>query len=184
MRLFHTKDKADIYGEEIPLEYVSLEECEQLDLFNCGNETIDEIIKHELVSDTMTKSFAVLNRNDNDAVAVYSLSCSGFVIRYDQKIFIYPAVEIKYFAVNEKYQDIQYCDDKEQGCLSNAIFDRIIADIYSFTENYCGADKIILYAVPSAYDFYKRIGFEDFKDFMQQSQDRFLDGCIPMFFNM
>lgn len=184
MRLFHTKNKAEVYGENIRLDYIDLKDCVQLDTFVCGNEVIDDIIKTELVNDTMTKAFAVIDKEHNEAVAVYSLSCSGFIIQFSQKVCIYPAVEIKYFAMNEKYQDIQYCEDKSLGCLSNAIFDQIIADIYEFTDKYCGADKIILYAVPSAYDFYKRIGFEDFKDFMLQSQDRFLDGCIPMFFDM
>ena len=90
----------------------------------------------------------------------------------------------KYFVTNDWYQDIQYCEDKSFGCLSNVIFDKVIADIYEFTENYCGADKIILYSVPSAYEFYNRAGFCDFEEYMLQSDDKFLDGCIPMYFIM
>lgn len=184
MRLFHTKNRGEIFGEDIILDYSDLQSCKSLQSFTCGNDSIDNIIKEKLIDDTMTKSFAVSDKESTDIIAVYSLSCSGFIVQSYQKVFIYPAVEIQYFAIHEKYQDIQYCPDTSYGCLSNILFDRIIAEIYDFTDKYCGADKIILYSVPTAHDFYIKSGFQDFEEYMLKSQDRFLDGCIPMFFNM
>ena len=184
MRLFLTESKAELYGNQIDLEYLYLSECDNINEFTCGNEVINDIIKNKLVEDTSTTSFAVINKNNHDIIAIYALSCSGFVVQSANKFHIYPSVEIKYFVINDQYQDIQYCEDRSFGCLSNIIFDKVIADIYEFTENYCGADKIILYSVPSAYEFYNRAGFCDFEEYMLQSDDKFLDGCIPMYFIM
>ena len=35
----------------------------------------------------------------------------------------------------------------------------MISKIYEFTEEICGADKVILYAVPKARNFYEKNGF-------------------------
>lgn len=88
------------------------------------------------------------------------------------------------FAVDEAYQHIPYSDDPEDGTLSDIIFNFAISKIYDFTEKYCGADKVILYAVPKAVNFYRKNFFSEFETFMLKSESRFLDGCIPMYMNL
>ena len=53
-----------------------------------------------------------------------------------------------------------------------------------FTDTYCGANKIILYSVPDAVKFYERSGFKPFENYMLQSNERYLEGCIPMYFDL
>ena len=62
------------------------------------------------------------------------------------------------FAIDENYQHMQYSEDIEDGSFSDILFSDVIGFIYDFTENYCGADKIILYSVPDAKSFYIRNG--------------------------
>ena len=39
----------------------------------------------------------------------------------------------------------------------------------------------MLYAAPNAVPFYSKCGFVDFEKDMLQNQDRFPDGCTPMY---
>lgn len=87
------------------------------------------------------------------------------------------------FAMDENYKHMLFSPE-EPFTLSDYIFSNVIAKIYDFTENTCGADKIILYAVPQAENFYLKNGFTRFQDFMLHSESRFLDGCIPLYMDL
>ena len=75
-------------------------------------------------------------------------------------------------------------EDADEGNLSDMLFSDIISYIYDFTDNQCGADKIILYSVPNAKNFYQRNGFCEFQEFMKPSTSWFTDGCIPMYMDL
>lgn len=66
------------------------------------------------------------------------------------------------FAIDERYQHLPYSAEKEDGTFSDYIFRFVISKIYEFTEEICGADKVILYAVPKAKNFYEKNGFTVF----------------------
>ncbi len=154
--------------------------------FTCGDSDFDENIKERLLEDSQITSYLVVNSDQGhkETIAVYSICCSGFIIQSSEKNYIYPAVEIKYFAVSEEYQDLPFSNKAEDGCVSSVIFDQVIYRINEFTDNVCGADKIILYAVPRAVEFYQKSGFESFEEFMLQSDHRYLEGCVPMFMDL
>lgn len=88
------------------------------------------------------------------------------------------------FAIDEKYQHMNYSENIEDGNFSDMLFSEVIGNIYNFTDNYCGADKVILYSVPDAESFYTRNGFKRFERFMLQSTSIFVDGCIPMYLSL
>ncbi|SCH77105.1 Uncharacterised protein [uncultured Ruminococcus sp.] len=158
--------------------------------FHSGNDSIDSYFKGkcEAITDTSAKSFVVTNDNTQNGmpsvIGVYSLCCSGYVIDSHNYFYIHPAVEIKYFAINEYYQDIQYSENTEEGCLSSNILATIIGRIISFTDSYCGANKVILYSVPEAEFFYQRMGFHLFANYMLKNNERYLEGCIPMYLDL
>jgi hypothetical protein len=152
--------------------------------FNCGNEVINEYLKKEAYMDTQATTFLIVSNSDRQVIAYYSLNCSGFVVGDEKKFTIYPAVEIKMFAIDERYQHMPYSTDDEDGNLSDMLFSDVIGYIYAFTDNMCGADKVILYSVPNAESFYIRNGFKRFERFMLQSTSLFLEGCIPMYLNL
>lgn len=175
-----------IYGKDIFYNIISFtpKEVQLVQNFNCGNDVINSYLKEEASCDTKATTFIIVNNDNNQVIAYYSLSCSGFVVNNGNNFTIYPAVEIKMFAIDEQYQHISYSTDKEDGNLSDTLFANVIGYIYDFTDNMCGADKVILYSVPSAENFYKRNGFKRFESFMLQSTSLFLDGCIPMYLNL
>lgn len=152
--------------------------------FDCGNETLNDYLKIDAKDDAHSTVFMIIDKDVQSVIGYYSLRCSGFVINCNNHFTIYPAVEIKMFAIDEKYQHTSISDIAEEGTLSDAILAYVISEIYDFTNNYCGADKVILYSVPKAVDFYSKNGFKAFEEFMLKSESRFLDGCIPMYLDL
>lgn len=184
--MINLKDN-NFYGEDIHFIFEKL--CNNnnwlLDNFTCGNRQIDLDVR-KLLNDPKTVTNLVINANNNDVVCVYSLSCSGYVVTLQNKNYIYPAVEIKYFVIDKKYQNIPFYrfDDNDDDCISHKIFCKVIATINNITDQYCGADKIILYSTDVGVKFYARSGFVDFKSYMMRNDDSYLDGCTPMFYDL
>ena len=179
-------NKLPVYGENIKLSVSKLlaeEDKAIVQSFDCGNEVINSYLKKYAYQDPQSATFVIYDLEKNFVVSYYSLSCSGFVLNLNSHITIYPAVEIKMFAVDDNYKHVLFSPD-DKFTLSDYIFSNVIAKIYDFTEKTCGADKIILYAVPQAENFYIKNGFTRFQDFMLQSESKFLDGCIPMYMDL
>lgn len=173
-----------MYGQDIQLDCVILDKdnADLLKSFSCGNDGIDEYITVKGYSDLMAVTKMILNSANNDVICVYSLCCSSFIMGCaNGKYHPYPAVEIKIFAINKKYQDMRYSNDPSEGCLSNFILNMIIGEIFDFTDNVCGANTILLYSTEEGYNFYKKNGFKDFVEQAVKSSDRFVDDCRPMF---
>ncbi|MBR6923228.1 MAG: hypothetical protein IKH50_01685 [Oscillospiraceae bacterium] len=177
-----------IYGQDITKETLRFteEEKDTAQSFNCGNEVIDNYLKTKAYKDPQAVTFIVKDVNEDSLICYYSLSCSGLALDHGigGKITIYPAVEIKMFAIDEKYQHTQFSEDPEEGNLSDYLFYDVISHIFKFTDEQCGADKIVLYSVPEALNFYSRNGFSTFEDYMKPSSDWFTDGCIPMYLDL
>ena len=176
-----------MFGKDIEFETIQFTK-QVKDLakdFNCGNEVLNEYLQKTACDDTQAVTFVIRDTKNNNIMCYYSISCSGFIVELAQKQYmIYPAVEIKMFAIDEKYQHIPISEDSDEGNLSDILFASVICRINEFTENQCGADKIILYSVEQAKTFYERNGFKCFEDYMLQSTSRFLDGCIPMYYSL
>ena len=95
-----------------------------------------------------------------------------------------PAVEVKNFALNEKYQNMPYEDDASKGVLADYVLADLIISIIDFTDYICGASRIILHSTPGAHEFYIRNKFKDFEEFMIPEKKMYLEDCIPMFLNL
>lgn len=175
--------ESNLYGENLRLELYTFSDNipSGLPRFSCGNDFIDDYIKSKAAGDTSAVTHAVVNADNGDVIAVYTLSCAGFVHRLYDKFYSVPAVELKMFAVDKNYQNMPYSSDKADGCISNFILSSVIADCMDFTDNICGADIIILYSTNEGYDFYSKSGFIDFPDSSIRNEKSDLDGCIPMY---
>ena len=177
----------NLYGNQIAIELpvkVGKENNAYIQSFNCGNEVMNEYLKYQAEDDAQAVTFILIDQTARAIIGYYSLSCSGFIVESMGHFTIYPAVEIKLFAIDEHYQHLPYSVEKEDGTFSDYIFRFVISKIYEFTEEICGADKVILYAVPKAKNFYEKNGFTVFPPFMLQSESRFLEGCIPMYLDL
>lgn len=158
-----------------------------INTFNCGNSELDDFLKNKALKDldsgkSVTK-LVILEDNNIDVMAYYSLNCSSIIMNSHGKNNFSPAVEIKVFAMNNKYQHTVSKEDKDF-TLSDLAFCKIIEEINNFSSNVCGAENIILYSVPKAVNFYKRNGFTNFEDYMIKNDERYLRGCEPMWLRL
>lgn len=153
-----------------------------IDEFCCGNDILDDYLYNESLFDCDSVTHIVL---DNDkCVGFCSLSCGAIYMDDNYKIHTFPAVEIKYFAVDKEYQGKVLSDDYGSFTFANAILNKIVFNvIYDFTENICGASRVILYSTPRAVNFYKNFGFKIFDNSFLIDESSYLDECVPMIYN-
>lgn len=176
-------------GEDIELDLINfnddnLEQKYDIKNFKCTNENIDDYLYNSALKDfndglTVTKLF--INKKNKDIVAYFSLCSSAIVYKIMGKLHYEPAIEIKMFAVNEKYQHMKYSEDEEELTLSDMILSMVIGEIRDIGEKYCGVKSVILYSVPEAYNFYDRNFFEDFNEYMVKDQGCFTNDCKAMY---
>lgn len=92
---------------------------------------------------------------------------NGMELKYDMQICGIPALEIKMFAVNEKYQDMFY----EYGGLDLPISAWVMRSIIDYANTLiCGVlgfKAIFLHALPNAERFYENNGFHPVEINMQ-----------------
>lgn len=146
----------------------------------CENEVINDYFTNKEQDDNDTVSFAFIDEEKKTLVALSSLSCSSIIMESGNKLHLFPAVEIKMFAVNKEYQHKPVFPEDDQHWSSHCL-DKIIFHIREFTDTYCGASRIVLYSVPKAESFYLRAGFKKFLEFMRPQDKSFLEDCTPMY---
>lgn len=164
-------------------EQLTSENTSLLDNFSCGNSELDRVFKNECANDFSSVTKLIINNRNADVICVYSLNCASMILENHKKHYPAPAVEIKYFAINEKYQDIKSLDIDE-GCLSSVILYDLMAQIFTFTDEICGANFVFLYSTPMGEKFYRKCGFVDFPIDVWQNDSRYLEGCVPLCFKL
>jgi len=172
------------YGSNLNLsiEKLSKEIISQYE-FNCGNEYINNCFKNS-INNIDTADFVYIDRTNDKLVAYYSLSCSSIMINSNSSLInLAPAVEISVFALAQDYQGLLMYEDDDFN-LSVHILDKIIEKIVNFTDEQCGAGRIVLYSVPQAYNFYRNYGFNDFIELMKPAASKTTEDCIPMYLNL
>lgn len=180
-----------VYGKDIKFGIYKLDDIhkQQVSSFCCGTKSIDDFLKErayeEMESGNCVTKVVIVEDNESDdnnkIIAYYSLSASSIVIESFKQKYFYPAVEIKMFAVLDKFHGLNFTEDDEEGTFSEYLFSSIIDDINKLSKNEIGVQHIILYSVPKAYNFYhNKMGFIDFTELMVKNNERYLNGCIPM----
>lgn len=161
------------------IEKLSYQNNELIKGFDCGNEEINNYLIERAYSDYDCVTHLILSNDKQLCIGYFSLSCAAIYMNDGYKVHTRPAVEIKFFAIDKQYQG------KKTGLdtYASIAFAKVIGDmIYNFTEDVCGASRIILYSTPRAVNFYKRARFVDFHDVFYVDQSSYLDGCVPMIY--
>ena len=198
--LNYLKDKLKIqkindipkYGRNIDFVFQRLEKkyLNKLKKFDCTDNKINKFFQKHAIDDDESVTHLYINKNNNDIIACVSLSCSGIILDIDNYSYIYPAVEIKMFAVDKKYQGKPFSNGSDK-TLSDVIFNNVLFDVIdSFTENYCGATHVILYSKIKAVHFYQKHNFHSFKEYLvddksyslKRNDSYTVSECIPLFF--
>lgn len=166
------------------MEVVSDESASIFSGFTSGSPEIDRYFREAAAVDLRNVCYAYRNQENGDVIGLAALCCSGINLNNAGLVELIPSIKIDYFAVSEKYQDIELSesdDPEDHYYVSDAFLCLLIKEIRTITESYLGATHIVLYSVPEAVHFYKRNLFCDFKEFMKPEQYRYLDGCKPMY---
>ena len=155
-----------------------------IDIFDAGldNFSFNEFIKKEAdeyknIGDGVT--YLVFNKqnNESDEIVAYFTLCSGAIpyverwkvpkeeqeelgLEYEEIHCGIPAIELKMFAVSQKYQDVFYQHEDEQMPVSAWILMSIIDMVYEMKSSIVGIKALYLRSVPNAEIFYKKNGFD------------------------
>ena len=88
-------------------------------------------------------------------------------MQYNEEIWGISALEIKMFAVDEKYQDVFFEYEGEDLPIAAWIIRNIINDTYILMNTVVGFKALFLHAIPDAKEFYSKNGFKPMKINMQ-----------------
>lgn len=177
------------YGEEIPIEIQILtqENKKYTETFFCDNESIDRYFRCIAPHDATAVTYLFIDTEYDALVACVTLSCSAIFEKADEDIdqfsTILSAMEIKYFAVDETYKHRPYRKNAKLS-LSHYLMDYMLVMILRMSHEHVGAAKVVLYSVPEAVSFYRRCDFKEFGNTMYGDQGYYVDGCVPMYFDL
>ena len=91
---------------ECHMEAVSNESAFIFSEFTCGNPSIDKYFHDDVMTDAKNVCYVFRNQKNGDIIGLAALCCSGINLDDHDLVELIPAVKIDYFAVSEKYQDI------------------------------------------------------------------------------
>lgn len=175
--------KTKLRGNQIDYRFFTIDHAtkEQLEHYKCGNDYIDDFMKNKAKEDDEAVSYYWENKKTGEIIATASICCTGLIVRSGDVFNVYHAVEIRYFGVDESYQDIQYDEDIRSGILSDYILLSLEYEIINEVKKMCGFQFIVLYSTPDAEKFYEQNGYVDFVSSLVKSADIRNQGCIPKF---
>lgn len=180
------------YGIDYSISFRKVDPADSkiLSEFECENGAIRDFARYHSIKSKKDVTYLFIDEENRTVIAFCSICCTGISITeyieddlskpYNSSI---PAVEIDFFAVDERYRSIPLDEtSKKHDTLSNALFLYMLNHIKNITSSVVGATHICLYAVPEAKNFYKRCDFVEFSDFMKRDEKPFIKNCIPMFY--
>ena len=174
------------YGCQIPVRIEVLTEANArlTRNFYCGNPAIDDYFRQDALDDSSAVTYLVVDDESDQLLAALSISCSAiFLSKKAQLSTLLSAMEVVYFAVDVTYQGLRYRPG-DNASLSYYLFNYLIEMMRRISREHVGAAKIVLYSVPEAENFYKKIGFKRFVGSMYGDLGTFVRGCVPMYFDL
>lgn len=174
------------YGQQIPVRVEILSEGNRrlTRSFFCGNPAIDDYFRFDALDDATAVTYLVIDESREKLLAAMTISCSAiFLAKKMQLSTLMSAMEVVYFAVDVEYQGLRYRPGDERS-LSHYLFSYLIELMRSISREHVGAAKIVLYSVPDAANFYRRLGFVPFRSSMYGDRGTFVKNCVPMYFDL
>ncbi len=174
--LFKGKDEDIVKTMEyinIDFDYISEETYDMFSYFDCTDEGINNFLYQkakELDDNSLGTTHLAIDTDKNRIIGYYTLRNSSLLYSVDNGKTIrgIPSTEIYMFAIDKEYQGLEYNDKYN---ISDFILKNAIMKISDSSNDISASKFIILNSVDKAINFYKRNGFEEFKDFMQYLDD-------------
>ena len=151
--------------------------------FSCGNSEIDRYLKEDAAKDCDCVTYVFSDIDTDDVIAFASLRCSGIIFQDSNHLELLPAIEIRYFATDERFQHIQMQTDisNDRYCISDSVFCELIRMVREIACHTVGAEYVVLYSVPTAVSFYRRNLFEEFNEAFTPERYLYINECLPMY---
>lgn len=146
--------------------------------FDCGDPVFNERL-YEDAANPDHVSYCFVDRNTQEVVCYASLASTVVSDRIGEPV---PAVEIKAFAVNSKYQHMQYSRTMDKKTtLSVAFLFYMCGVVQEICETHLGARFLVVYSVPNAVNFYKKAFFDEMDEEMQVVHALDNEGCKALY---
>jgi len=175
------------YGNSIhvSIELLKLDNRHYTENFYCKNRVIDYYFREVAPYDETAVTYLFIDVDEDAPIACVTLACSAIFTTDTAEQFstIQSAMEILYFAVDENYKHIPYIKGSPL-TLSHYILSYMLEQMREYSHTIIGASKVVLYSVPEAVNFYDRCDFKEFGDTMYGDKGTFVDGCVPMYFDL
>lgn len=174
-------------GKDVDIDFniLSFRNKHYLKNFSCGNPEIDRYFHRQALDDNDTVTYMFIDKKLDIAIALVSISCSRIDYWQNKKYMDYtPAVEIKFFATEEKYHNLPFEHENDSKTLSKVIMAKMICFIYDEICTRVGASKIILNSVERAINFYKSCFFQIYDGNMDVDYGCVNDNLTPMYYNL
>lgn len=174
-------------GKDIDIAFLTLDyQCKKyLKSFSCGNSEIDRYFHYHALDDPDTITYMFIDKCKDIAITLVSVSCSKIDYWQDKKYLnSTPAIEIKYFATDERYHSLPFRSKDDNVTLSKSIMSKMICYISENISTKIGASKIILNSVEDAIHFYQDCYFNIYDSNMDIDYSCLNDGLTPMYFNL
>lgn len=174
---------SEINLDEIHIEALNYDNHYLIKGFSCGNINFDEFLHEDAIYEHRVVTYLIVYQNN--LLGFFAISASG-INKIEEGInYNLSAIEINYFALENKYHHISFNEEEEKKktkfYLSDVIFSKILNFISNNIINIVGAEFIVLYSVPEAVDLYTRNEFKNFEEYMNCSNKPYLRECIPMY---
>lgn len=148
--------------------------------FSCGRTEFDEKLIQMRKQDEGT-TYVFFDNIHTKIIGYCTFATSGLRLTYEKDVITQSAAEIKYFAISTIYQHKNY---EENMNFSDFMMCELIRHLINIADNHISFNYILLYSVPNAINFYSRNGFYTFQKYMTKDSYTYIDGCIPMYFQL
>ncbi|MCM1236203.1 MAG: hypothetical protein NC489_39475 [Ruminococcus flavefaciens] len=150
--------------------------------FNCGNDDINRLFgKH---TDKLHSTTYIFSDTETDKIISFVSFCAGAIqMKTDKGLLALPAVELKLFGVDKKYQQQYFNSEDIKAKYSEFTFIWLINYIRKVIQPVLNVEYLILHSVPNkkTLKFYEKMGMNYFTENENVHTSDFSNGCIPMY---
>ena len=148
--------------------------CEDISDFDSKHHVFNEYMQYS--GDSAVIHY-IMDAETDKLIAYFSVLTSALLYGDPKNLNAIPAIELKMFALDKRYQGLN---------LSSILLDAIIKTIRYYSDQYVGADILILYSVPVDHviELYESKGFQQVEGTLTAFRSDFTVDCVPMFLTL
>lgn len=163
-------DSNQRFGVDFNITFRKLDitDYEMVQKFSCGNRALDDFIRHLCFNNKQYATYLFVENSTNTLISFCALSSKGITAyqEINDKAYCtqFPAIEIEFFAVDDKYRKILIDKNSQpHETLSRTFLLVMLKQIDSVISTHVGVQYVCLYSVRKAVNFYKDVALRNLK---------------------